>query len=159
MRTHRLLVLGLALLGVGIVGLALLGTGPLAPRGWSGTPVADGELIYRTGTGADGRPIPFESGPPMLMSCAACHGDRGQGGRARVMMRTVEAPAITWPALTEARHAEGEAEHPPYTEATLRRAITQGVDPAAEPLDPLMPRWRLTDPEWEALVAFLRTRR
>lgn len=159
MRPYRLLVLGVVLVGLGLAGLAVLRSGPLAPSRWSGTPVADGELVFRTGMGADGRPIPYTSGPPMLTSCAACNGDRGQGGRVQVMMRTVEVPRITWSELTEAHHEDGEAEHPPYTEATLREAITAGVDPAGEPLDPLMPRWRLTDQEWEALLAYLRTLR
>lgn len=157
MRPHRLLILGLVLLGLGLAGLAALRSGPLAPPRWSGTPVADGEVVFRTGTGADGRPIPYTSGLPMLTSCVACHGERGQGGRVRVMMQTVEAPNITWPELTAAHHEEGEAEHAPYTEATLRRAISEGVDPAGEPLDPIMPRWRLTDQEWEALLSYLRT--
>ena len=158
MRSYRLLILGLVLLGLGIVGFVLLQSAPFTASRWSGTPVADGELVFRTGTGADGRPIPSTSGPPMLTSCAACHGDRGQGGQVRVMMRPVEAPNITWPELTAAHHENGE-EHPPYTEATLRRAITQGVNPAGDPLDPLMPRWQLSDEEWEALLAYLRTLR
>lgn len=159
MRPYRLLILGLVLLALGVAGLAALRTGPLAPPRWSGTPVTDGELLFRTGSGADGRPIPYTSGLPMLTSCAACHGERGQGGRVQVMMRTVEAPSIAWPELTEANHADGEEAHPPYTEATLRRAITTGVDPVGVPLDPLMPRWRLSDQEWEALLAYLRTLR
>jgi hypothetical protein len=159
MRRRRLLLLGLALVGIGAVGLALLRAGPLAPLRWSGNPVADGELIFRTGIGSDGRPVAYGGGSMMLMTCAACHGDRGQGGRVRVMMRTVDVPSITWSELTEAHHdeADTEAAHSPYTEATLRRAITAGVDPADALLDPLMPRWRLTDEEWEAILAFLQT--
>lgn len=158
MRLFRLPVLGVVLLGLGLAGLVLLRTGPLTPPRWSGTPVADGELVFRTGRGPEGRPIPYDSGPPMLMTCAACQDERGQGGQVRVMMRTIEAPNITWPGLTAEHQMDGE-EHPPYTEATLRQAIVNGVDPSGEPLDPLMPRWRLTDQEWEALLTYLRTLR
>ncbi len=156
MSRYRLLVLGLILLAIGLGGLAALQAGPLSQPRWTGTPVADGELIFRTGRGEDGRPISYRDGPPMRMSCAACHGIQGQGGQIHLMMRTVDVPPITWTALTSA-HQEDEEHHPPYTEATLRRAITQGVDAGNEPLDPLMPRWQLTDDEWEALLAYLKT--
>lgn len=157
MRRHRLLVLGLALLAIGIAGLTLPRTAPLMSPRWSGTPVADGETIFRTGIGEDDQWITYSDGPPMRMACLACHGEGGQGGRVQVMMRSVEAPAITWPALTEEDHANDEPEHAPYTEETIRQAVTQGIDPAGKPLDPLMPRWHLTDAEWAALLAYLRT--
>lgn len=157
MRPDRLLLLGALLLGIGLAGLIGPRLGAPGPPRWSGTPVADGEIVFRTGTDADGRPIPYTNGLPMLTSCAACHGDRGQGGRVQVMMRAVEVPGISWPELTEANHEAGAAGHEPYTEATLRRAITTGVDPDGEPLDPLMPRWQLSDQVWEALLAYLRT--
>lgn len=35
---------------------------------------------------------------------------------------------------TEIEHGEGE-EHPPYTDETIKRAITQGVEPDGEPLE------------------------
>ena len=35
---------------------------------------------------------------------------------------------------TEIEHEEGE-EHPPYTDETIKRAITQGVEPDGEPLE------------------------
>jgi len=156
MSRYRLLVLGLILLAVGLGGLVALQAGPLSQPRWTGTPVADGELIFRTGRGKDGRPIPSTQGLPMQMSCAACHGARGQGGRRVLMMRAVDVSPITWTALTSA-HQEREEHHPPYTEASLRRAITQGVNSGGEPLDPLMPRWQLTDDEGEALLAYLKT--
>jgi len=42
------------------------------------------------------------------------------------------------------RHAALSAGRPPYTLALLERAITTGTDNAGKPLDPVMPRWRLS---------------
>lgn len=52
---------------------------------------------------------------------------------------------------------EAHQEHPPYTEETLKRAITRGLDPAGEPLDDLMPRWSISEADLNDLVAFLKT--
>ncbi len=65
---------------------------------------------------------------------------------------------ITWRALTRpyaVTTATGRR-RPPYTEATLARAITQGIDPAGHPLDPAMPRFSLSQAELNALIAFLK---
>lgn len=93
------------------------------------------------------------------LACADCHGPQGQGGRVHIMMESFEAPSITWPALTEeehGEHAEGEG-HPPYTEETVKRAITQGVDPAGNRLDRIMPRWSMSSDDLDDLVDYLKT--
>jgi mono/diheme cytochrome c family protein len=129
---------------------------------------SNGERIYFTATSDSGDVIDYEGGPGGGMmagslACVSCHGPDGRGGRVTLMMRTFDAPDITWPVLTAAHgagaehEADAEMEHPPYTEATLGRAITQGLDPAGKPLDPLMPRWRLSDRDLADLVAYLMT--
>jgi len=50
-------------------------------------------------------------------------------------------------------------DHPAYTDATIKRAVTQGLDPAGEPPDWTMPRWHLTDQDWTDLLAYLKTLR
>lgn len=68
---------------------------------------------------------------------------------------------IRYEALATEAHREGEGtrEHPPYTDALLKRAVTQGIDPAGNPLDWTMPRWRMTREDLDDLVAFLKTLR
>jgi hypothetical protein len=82
-------------------------------------------------------------------------------------MTVIDAPDIRWSTLIEAGHGEDgdeegdhteegeETEHPPYTEETFKRAVTQGVEPDGEPLDEAMPRWNMSDQDLEDLIAFL----
>ncbi len=49
--------------------------------------------------------------------------------------------------------------HPPYTDALIQRAITQGLDPAGEPLDWTMPRWQMADQGLNDLLAYPKTLR
>jgi cytochrome c oxidase subunit II len=123
---------------------------------------ANGERIYFTSTSASNRPIRYEGGPRggMMMhplSCANCHGPEGQGGRVTMMMQSFESPAITWHALTEDEHGDGDHEHPPYTEETVKQAITRGLDPAGDRLDRLMPRWNMSAGDLDDLVDYLKT--
>ena len=79
-----------------------------------------------------------------------------------MMMWRLDTPDITWDNLTEEDHGEkqGEEEHEehlPYTEEPLRRAITRGIDPAGEPLDEQMPRWRMSERDLDDLVEFIKT--
>lgn len=156
--------------GVTIGALLVLAAACGPPMGPGGSPARfspGGERIYFTGTDGSGDRIAYEGGPAggMMMgalSCADCHGADGRGGRVQMMMTSFEAPDIRWSALTEDHgeaHGEEEpgAEHPPYTEASLRVAITEGIDPAGQPLDPLMPRWRLSEADLDDLVEFLKT--
>ncbi len=94
-------------------------------------------------------------------ACVNCHGPEGKGGRVTMMMRRLDVPDITWDNLTQEEHHEEEPgqeeheEHPPYTEETLKRAIIRGIDPAGEPLDESMPRWRMSEQDLDDLVDFI----
>jgi len=69
-----------------------------------------------------------------------------------MMMTSFETPNITWPVLT------GQHEnHAPYTEATLKDAITRGLEPNGEQLEIYMPRWQMSDEDLNDLISFLRT--
>ncbi len=97
-------------------------------------------------------------------TCANCHGSDGKGGRVITMMSSFRSPDITWDKLTEGEHedehngdeAEHE-EHPPYTEETLKTAITEGINPAGESLDEEMPRWRMAESDLNDLIEFIKT--
>lgn len=127
-------------------------------NGVGGTP----PRIYFTATSNSGQPITAEmAGMRMqhqgMMTCATCHGPEGRGGRVTMMMGTFEAPDIRHSTLTEGEHDDAHAEHPPYTDELIKRAITQGLDPAGEPLDWPMPRWRMSEDDLNDLLDFLKT--
>jgi cytochrome c553 len=185
MDQRRKLGIGLlALLGV-LLGAALLATcGPAQPfggmmgggrRSVGRTFASNGERIYFTATSQRGTPITFDmdnsvvGSMPMMTSgalaCADCHGPDGRGGRQQMMMTSFTAPDIRWQTLAADDHGgaenhgdeAAEMEHPPYTSETLKRAITQGVDPAGDPLASPMPRWRMSDEDLNDLIAYLQT--
>lgn len=128
---------------------------------------SNGERIYFTAESSSREPISSSGGFPMMRrraTCVNCHGPGGKGGRVTMMMMgRFDVPDITWGTLTqEERHEEergGEEheEHPPYTEETLKRAIIRGIDPAGERLDEYMPRWRMSKPDLDDLVEFIKT--
>lgn len=124
---------------------------------------SDGERIYFTATNSAGQVIRYDGGPggAMMMmhryACVDCHGADGKGGRVATMGQAFDAPNITWSALAPEHHADTQMDHPPYTEETVKRAITRGLDPDGKPLDSPMPRWRMSDQDLDAVIAFLKT--
>ncbi|MGA9350089.1 MAG: cytochrome c [Anaerolineae bacterium] len=121
---------------------------------------SNGEQIYLTATSQRGTPIVSDMGMEMMgggmMTCASCHGPDGRGRRVRMMMHVFETPDIRYKTLTTAEHGE-EMEHEPYTDETIKRAITQGIEPNGEPLDWPMPRWAMSDEDLDDLLEFLKT--
>ena len=117
-----------------------------------------GERIYFTSTSASGTRITYTGGPGTMMqgplTCATCHGPEGHGGTVQFMMQSFQVPNITWPELTG---QDPDMEHPPYTEATVKRAITQGLDPGGGQLEYPMPRWSMSQKDLDDLVSFLQT--
>ena len=97
------------------------------------------------------------------ITCANCHGLDGKGGRVNMMMSYFDVPDITWDKLTQEEHHEEDSdkdeheEHPPYTEETLKSAITRGINPAGERFDEEMPRWRMSGRDLDDLVEFIKT--
>jgi mono/diheme cytochrome c family protein len=123
---------------------------------------SNGERIYFTATNQAGEPITFRGGPAWMQmhggSCVNCHGPEGRGG-IRVHMTDAVAPDIRYTMLTSAEHDEHDTDegHPPYTDALIRRAITEGLDSAGKSLDPAMPRWSMSPGDLDDLVAYLKT--
>jgi len=126
---------------------------------------SNGERIYFTSQSASGESITYSGSIRMMHSvtCANCHGPDGRGGRVNMMMWSFESPDITWSKLTEEEHHEEDSngdnheEHPPYNEETLKLAITRGINPAGEPLDDEMPRWKMSARDLNDLIDFIKT--
>ncbi|MCZ7574412.1 MAG: cytochrome c [Ardenticatenaceae bacterium] len=123
---------------------------------------SNGERIYFTAMSASGQPITAEMAGmrmshPGMMTCAACHGPDGRGGTVTMMMGTFVAPDIRYPTLTQGEHGDAHETHPPYSDETITRAITEGIDPAGEPLAWPMPRWRMSEGDLNDLLDYLKT--
>lgn len=158
------------LLVLSLLLLAGLATACALPYGWmddygGGVFESNGERIYFSAESSSGKPITYSGGFVMMHSrstCADCHGSEGRGGRVSMMMWSFEVPDITWDNLTGEGHHEEPAgeeheQHSPYDEESLRAAITEGINPADEPLDDGMPRWRMADDDLDDLVEFIKT--
>ena len=98
------------------------------------SPLANGASIFQTGRDVDGVRI-VAAQPPMAPNCAACHHADGSGGR-KFSDGAVSAD-LRYAALVT-------HQKPPYNLALLERAISTGVDNTGQPLDKVMPRWRLS---------------
>jgi len=72
---------------------------------------------------------------PLRPSCAACHLPNGAGG-VHLPGGAVSADLRHKALVTDQKH--------PYTLALLERAISTGVDNEGKPLNPVMPRWRMS---------------
>ena len=154
---------------VGLVVLAgalfLFSQGPTTNRRyWPAQFESNGERIYFTGTNSSGQAITSRGGDMHMGmmtagGCIACHGSDRQGGR--LMHRFWQVvPAVTSTALF-GKHADGgneaaHGDHDVYTNETLGRAITQGIDPSGKPLDPAMPRWSMSVTDLSDLISYLK---
>ena len=71
------------------------------------------------------------------------------------MMGTAIPTNIRYNVLTGKEKESKEEEH--YTDALIKRAITQGLDPDGKPLDWTMPRWQMSEDDLNALIEYLKT--
>ncbi|HEY8320993.1 MAG TPA: c-type cytochrome [Candidatus Baltobacteraceae bacterium] len=110
-------------------------------------PLANGRSIFLTGRDANGVRI-VAATPPLLPSCAACHGANGAGG--------VHFPGGEVSA--DLRHKALVTDmKPPYTLALVERAVATGIDSAGERLDPVMPHWRLVGRDLHDVASYVMT--
>jgi ABC-type branched-subunit amino acid transport system substrate-binding protein len=147
---------GTALLAVCLAVCAqpLQAAAPLTPEQQAGRRLyLEGESAYgdaftgRIGMGQQQLPGP-------AVRCGNCHGADGRG-RPEGGIRPVN---ITWSELTKSyghQHDTGRR-HPAFDEGSLKRAIVDGLDPAGNPLDGSMPRFRISGRDWKALVAYMK---
>jgi ABC-type branched-subunit amino acid transport system substrate-binding protein len=119
-----------------------------------------GRQIYVRGSGSGKESITAFMGdesmniPATALPCASCHGEDGAGRSEGGVVPS----DIRWETLSKAygvTHESGRS-HPAYTESSLKRAITEGVDPAGNPILVAMPRYRMTESDLSALVAYMR---
>lgn len=132
---------------------------PLAAQSLTPSEAA-GRRIYHEGVSESGRAITAEVGmagstmPGHVLTCANCHGADGLG-RAEA---GVVPPPITWSELTKSYghvHENGRR-HPPFDEAGLAKAVTTGLDPAGNRMEPAMPRFDMHRDDLRDLIAYLK---
>ncbi len=116
-------------------------------------------LVGESGSGAEisavmGPGGPETAVPGTTLPCGSCHGRDGRGRPEGGI-----APSnITWESLTKP-YGSGALlgrTHPPYDEKSLKRAITLGLDPAGNPLNSTMPRYRMSLADMADLIAYLK---
>lgn len=139
----------------------------------TGQPAGLAETLYRQGILPSGRPLVGnrEGGLKVVgaaAACASCHRRSGLGTfEGRMVVPSITGRYLFRPGTrsrekpyqTDDGAAEPAARLPesgPYTEATLARAIRDGLGADGRTLDFLMPRYPLDDATMAHLVAYLR---
>jgi ABC-type branched-subunit amino acid transport system substrate-binding protein len=119
---------------------------------------ARGKQIYSTGTSPAGGAMTAVLGeggaevPASALPCAGCHGSDGRGGREG----GVRPSDLTREALRQPAAGGGDGRRrPAYSDRSLIRAVTMGIDPAGNALQVAMPRYRLTRQDAADLLAYL----
>jgi len=120
-------------------------------------PIDLGRSIYEKGIGRDDREInAIVHGSVSLqgaaIACMNCHGIDARGGGEAF----VQVPDIRWLNLSKPYPARrmGAAEAP-YDPSSFSKALRAGITAADRKLDPIMPRFDLTDDEINSLIAYL----
>jgi hypothetical protein len=132
-------------------------------------PIQIGQSIYRQGVLPSGAPLRAEREAGLVMqgadaACIACHRRSGFGakeGRSFI-------PPIAGPYLFRPRAGTGDAtdlpyldsmrgDRDPYSDATLARAIREGVSADGRQMSYLMPHYRLDDSSMAALIDYLKS--
>jgi len=133
---------------------------------------ASAEAMYRRGVMPNGQPLVGQrvaggSLQGAAAACVNCHQRSGFGGReGRVTVPPITGRYLFSPSVATAASAPGSrdrpyleglrSDRPPYTEATLARAVREGVDASGRKLADLMPRYSIGDREMDLLIAYLR---
>jgi mono/diheme cytochrome c family protein len=117
-----------------------------------------GQAIYVGGESASGPEVTAAVGqidvPAEMLSCAGCHGRRGEGKTEG----GVAAGALAWTHLTKPSghtHPTGR-KHGPFDESSFAKAITSGTDSSGNQLLTAMPRYRMTAEQMADLVSYLK---
>jgi hypothetical protein len=136
-----------------------------------------GEAIYRQGLLPSGAPLEGvrEGGPGgggglvtkgADAACVNCHLHSGLGSISTD--RRVSIPPIAGQYLFQPRNMKAtdhdlpyvdnvKTDREPYTEASLARAIREGIDSDGKPLGALMPRFALDDADMHSLIDYLKS--
>ena len=134
-----------------------------------GSIVSVGEAIYRLGVLGSRESLVAKREDGLRMqgadaACVNCHQRSGFGSKEG----RIAIPPITGRYLFHPRDPGGEnldlpfvesmrSDRDPYTEATLARAIREGLDAQGKPLNYLMPHYALNDADMAALIGYLKS--
>ncbi len=117
-----------------------------------------GKRVYMEGTGRGTISAvllgPGVKSPGIAFPCVNCHLPGGSGQ----LEGGVQSADITWFTLTKefsGKRPSGRA-HPPYDDESLVAAITSGLDPAGNELDPAHPRYEMGREDLRDLLAYLK---
>lgn len=150
-----------------LLGVIAAAANPVTSAPESAAASTEGADIYRRGVLPGGEALRGDrAGAPEIAgaaaACANCHGRSGLGG----LEGGTAVPPVTGRFLYRARRLPtagntsppdmGPGERLAYTDATLVRAIRNGMAPDGHPLAYLMPHYQLGDPEMAALIAYLK---
>lgn len=122
-----------------------------------------GESIYHEGLRVSGEPVRAVVQKGVILegpdaACVNCHRRSGLGGsEGQNPVRPIAGRLLFTSSQTELARRWGVqgSTRPGYTRASLARALREGVDPNGRALDPLMPRYALSDAEVEQVYAYL----
>ncbi|MEX3937278.1 cytochrome c [Paraburkholderia phymatum] len=135
----------------------------------SAPPIDVGEAIFRDGIAGDGQPVEATHQGQVAMrgaaaACVNCHRRSGLGSKeGNTTIPPIAAqylfhpPAQSPDELTIPFIDGMRTSRAPYTEATLARAIREGIDSESKPLGYLMPQFALNDADMRALIDYLKT--
>jgi ABC-type branched-subunit amino acid transport system substrate-binding protein len=85
-----------------------------------------------------------------VVPCAGCHGRDGRGKPEGGLLPS----NLRWDVLLHPA-AAGDRSRGPYTRSLLKRAVAMGLDANANPLQPAMPRYRMSVAQMDDLLAYL----
>jgi mono/diheme cytochrome c family protein len=118
-----------------------------SPSATPASPLANGRAIFQTGVDLQGTSIVAQS-PPLMPSCAACHRANGSGG-VKFPGGAVSADLRPGSIIAAQKH--------PYTLQLLERAISTGVDNAGQPLNRVMPHWKMSPRDLNDVASYVLT--
>jgi hypothetical protein len=151
------------------LGGALLTALIVSPAGAQGAHAAPaGESIYREGILPSGQPLSARREPDLPISgadaaCTNCHRRSGLGEiEGRITIPPIAGAYLYHPRAKDRDDldlpfVDGiRPDREPYTDATLARAIREGIVVDGRPLNLLMPQYALDDSDMAALLAYLK---
>jgi mono/diheme cytochrome c family protein len=119
-----------------------------APMSPAAASLANGRSIFETGRDSNGTQIVARS-HPLYPSCGACHHVDGSGG-VHLPGGAVSADLRYKAMVTDQKR--------PYTLALTARAIATGIDNNGQPLNPVMPRWKLSQRDLHDVASYVMTK-
>ena len=92
--------------------------------------------------------------PAASFPCSNCHGLRGEGSKEGGL----QPPPLDWRSLSSPHQSQlTRNKRAPYTDVTLARSISLGVDSSGGRLHPGMPRYKMTASQMADLIAYLKS--